>query len=163
MKTMKKKAWRYGSEKSKTPLQYKECGLDDIFLVSGYEEVSTPYGEAIIVKNQDGLHEAIAHHLVASKKALEGKEVRFLRKRMDCTQSGLARLIGVDSQTVARWEKGETKVPGPADRIVRVLYQGFSNDPVTVLDLLQALDSLDAPVSDRQLFENTPSGWKVAA
>ncbi len=160
---MKKKAWRYGTEKPKTPLHYEECGLDEIFLASGYERVSTPYGDAIAIKDQDGLHEAIARHLVASKKALEGKEVRFLRKRMDCTQSGLARLIGVDSQTVARWEKGENKVPGPADRIIRVLYQEFTNNPVTVVELLETLDSLDAPVSDKQLFEDTPSGWKVAA
>ena len=136
---------------------------DDIYLVSGYDIETTPYGEAVTIKNQDGLHDAIARHLLESKKLLSGKEIRFLRKRMDCTQSGLARLMGVDAQTVARWEKGETKVSGPADRIVRVIYNDFAKDPIAITEMLEALDSIDEPVGEKQLFEETPSGWKAAA
>ena len=161
---MKKRTWHYGNERPKQPLHYKECGLDDVFLASGYRKVKTSYGDAVVIKDQDGLHAAIARHLVASKKALSGKEIRFLRKRMDCTQSGLARLIGVDSQTVARWEKGETEnIPGPADRIIRVVYREFAKDPGGVMEMLEALESLDAPLSEMQLFEDTPTGWKAAA
>ena len=160
---MTKEAWRRRGDPKIPPLHYRECGLDDVFLVSGYRREETPYGAAVVIEDQDGLHKAIAHHLVTGRKLLSGREIRFLRKRMDWTQADLARLIGVDAQTVARWEKGESRVPGPADRIIRVAYREFADDPVGVIELLKELEAADAAIPDRRLFEETPSGWKVAA
>src|SRR5438105_1908513 len=71
--------WRYRGEKDKDPLHYVECGLDDIYLVSGYEIVDTPDGPGLSVKNLDELHKAIGYDLVNKKKLLSGKELRFLR------------------------------------------------------------------------------------
>ena len=155
--------WHKTARSRKAAYHYKECGLDDVFLVSGYTVVPTAYGDAVSIMDQDGLHATIARHLIESKKMLSGKELRFLRKRMDCTQSAVARMMGVDAQTVARWEKGETKVSGPADRMMRVIYNDFASDPVAVTEMLEALDSIDEPVGIRQLFESTPEGWKAAA
>lgn len=158
-----RKTWRYGKDKVRPPLHYKQCGLDDIYLCSGYEVRETPHGPAITIKDQDNLHSAIAHHLAVSRKELSGKEIRFLRKRMDLTQSELSRLLGVDSQSVARWEKDECKAPGPADRMLRILYLEFEDEPQSVIGLLKALDETDDPASDKRLFEPTSKGWRAAA
>lgn len=37
------------------------------------------------------------------------KKIKALRKRLGLTQAGLARLVGVAPNTVARWERGESK------------------------------------------------------
>ena len=73
----------------------------NICLLSGYERKVTAYGPAVTIKNLDGLLDAIGEDLVARKKILSGKEIRFLRHQMDITQSDLARLFGCDAQQVA--------------------------------------------------------------
>lgn len=113
---------QFGGGKRKKPYHYTECGLDEVYLVGGYEEHETPYGKGVSVKNVDGLHRAIADWLVCEKKALSGSEIRFLRKQLDLSQSELADLLGTTSQTVARWEKAQFEIPGPADILLRLVY-----------------------------------------
>ena len=111
-----KRGWLLSGEAAKRPYHYKGCGLDDIYLLSGYERKMTAHGMSVTIKNLDGLLRVIGDTLVARKKILDGKEIRFLRHQMDITQSELARLFGCDAQQVARYEKGQSKIPGPADR-----------------------------------------------
>lgn len=155
--------WALEGDGFKEPLHYPECGLDDVYLLNGYEIVETPYGDGIAVKNLDKLREAIALHLAARKKSLTGKEIRFLRKEMDATQSEIARLFDVDGQTVARWEKGESSIPGPALALLRVVFIEHAFGQVKVHDLLKSLDDTDAEPSDRKLFERTNEAWHRAA
>src|SRR5580692_3015243 len=75
--------WRYKGEPLLKPLPYRECGLDDVYLLGGYERVETPHGAGIVVKDLDDLHKAITLYLVSEKKVLSGKELRFLRKQLD--------------------------------------------------------------------------------
>src|SRR5665213_898778 len=106
-------------------------GLDDVYLCSGYEQV--PNGDGtfdITVHDQDGLHRAIGEFLVREKKALSGKELRFLRRQMDVTQSELATLLGTTDQAVARWEKEQTRISGVADTLLRVIYLGHIGDHI---------------------------------
>ena len=155
--------WHYKNEEVKEPLLYTACGLDDIYLLSGYEVRQTPDGETVTIKNLDGLHEAIGRFLVNQKKLLNGKEIRFLRRQMDLTQSEMARLFGCDAQQIARYEKNENKMPGPADRLLRMIYQEHVNRSIQVLELLHAIDELDSKLRDKKVFEETPTGWRKAA
>jgi putative transcriptional regulator len=50
------------------------------------------------------LHKAIALGLVSTKPILSGAEVRFIRKFLELTQVQLAELLGVEAQSVRRWE-----------------------------------------------------------
>jgi len=43
---------------------------------------------------------------------MTGHELREARRAIGLTQEGLAARLGVDSNTVARWERGESKAPG---------------------------------------------------
>jgi DNA-binding transcriptional regulator YiaG len=96
---------------SQRRLSYSESTFCPV-VMSGYELEDTPYGKGISIKNADGLHQAIGMSLVRNKKLLSGKEVRFLRHRMDLTQSELGKLFGTSTQQVARYEKEECEMPG---------------------------------------------------
>lgn len=80
---MTQSGWHHVGEKPKAPYHYTSCGLDDVYLLSGYEIEQTPYGQGVSIKNADDLHTAIGMYLVSGKKLLSGKEVRFLRHQMD--------------------------------------------------------------------------------
>ena len=109
------------------------------------------------------LHRVIGEHLACSKKALTGKEVRFLRKQMDLTQSELGRLVGLDAQSVARWEKGQRGLKkGPAELLLRVGYAGTDQGNIDPLAILRRLDELDAPARERRVFKETNNGWRTA-
>lgn len=155
--------WHHAGEKQKAPYHYTACGLDDVYLMSGYEIEETPYGKGVSVKNADDLHEAIGTLLVNNKKVFSGKEIRFLRHQMDLTQSELARLFGTSTQQVARYEKGESEMPGPADRILRLLYNEHVQKDIQVRSLLTVLDEMDDRTNGKMFFERHHGDWKKAA
>jgi DNA-binding transcriptional regulator YiaG len=159
-----KTEFAYGDECDRPPYHYTLCGLDDIYLVSGYELTTTPYGEGVVVHNMDGLHQAIGEHLAESKKELSPKELRFLRHEMDLTQAELGDLLRVADQTVARWEKGETVIPGPADMMVRAFYLEHVHKQLPLRELAKCLREIDEPaVPEKQIFKSTEEGWQLAA
>lgn len=153
-------------EEIKEPFHYKGCGLDGIYLINGYKIHETEYGKGVSIKNLDGLLDAIAEYVVEGKKVLGGKEIRFLRLRMDITQSEMGRLLGMSAQQVARWEKDQSQIPGPADRLLRVIYTHHIGRSFDLRDLLKCLDEQDAPMNDKAVFINPDEngdGWKRAA
>ena len=54
-------------------------------------------------------------------------------------------------------------MPGPADRVLRMLYRDHLDDDCPARSLLEALDELDGRISERQVFSETDDGWKSAA
>jgi putative transcriptional regulator len=155
--------WMLDEEPPQEPIRYTGCGLDDIWLASGYETEELDGETVISVNDLDGLLVAIGRYLVQRKKILSSKEIRFLRLQMDLTQSGLARLVGCDAQQIARYEKGQNKMPGSVDRLLRMLYREHLNDPIFVQEFLAMVDDMDGRMTDKQVFEPTSEGWKIAA
>ncbi len=146
--------------------QYKQCGLDNIYLVNGVTRRPTPRGEVIHIEDVKGLHAAIGQMLVQERKRLNGRELRFLRHEINLTQENLAALLGTEAQNVARWEKGRTKVPpGPADRLIRLLYQEHANGNKAILEPLRELAELDEILNDDEIspvmFNDGAHGWEV--
>jgi DNA-binding transcriptional regulator YiaG len=147
-----------------TMYQYTLCGLDYVYLVNGYVRQETPHGTAVSVQDVEGLHRAIADDIIRNRAQLSGQEIRFLRKEMDLSQSNLAVLLGVDSQTVARWEKNASNIHGSADRLLRVLYEfNVCGDECVrrVVDILKDMDEREH--GPQRQFRETESGWKIAA
>lgn len=156
----RKRGWRHRGERDKEPLHYTACGLDDIYLLSGYEVERTEHGEGTSVRNADQLHRAIGRHLASQKKALTPKELRFLRVSMDLSQSNLGKMLGLSSQQVARWEKGQCEISGPADVLIRGLFIQFDGGKLDLQGLAKAIDEMEAPVSEKSFFENTGDNWE---
>lgn len=142
---------------------YTRCGLDYVYLSNGYRLHETSHGRGVAIEDVDGLHRSIAADIVRHRAQLQGQDVRFLRKEMDLSQQGLAILMGVDAQTVARWEKGRTTIPGPADRLLRVIYERQVNGSSDVAQVIAALNDLDDRQHDTRTFHETSEGWRVAA
>jgi DNA-binding transcriptional regulator YiaG len=152
------------------PLHYTACGLDDVYLVNGFTRETIDGEQFTTIENMDILWKAIARHLVTKKKVLAPKEIKYLRGQMDLTQAELAHLVRVSDQTIARWEKGETSIQGPADFMVRVLYLASPRaqpEGQKVLDkLLEVIERVVA--SDEQpkkpvVFIHRMKSWKETA
>jgi putative transcriptional regulator len=145
--------------------QYTECGLDDVYLVNGFTVVESPRGSAIQIENVEGLHRIIGLILVNEKKALSGKEVRFLRHELSLTQQSLGAILGVDAQTIARWEKGETdRVTPAADRLLRLIYLEKVEGNPAICEPLQRISELDESLGEQGdlLFVDDPdAGWRL--
>ena len=52
---------------------------------------------------------------------MTGRELRYIRRKLALTQAALAEAIGVTSNTIARWERGEMSISEPAARLLEKL------------------------------------------
>ena len=142
---------------------YRQCGLEDVYLVNGFVREPTPYGETVKIHDIDGLHSAIGMNLIQNKKELAGAEIRFLRHELDLSQRTLGGLLGKSSQTVARWEKEQTPIDSTADRLLRLLYDAKSGGSrkSKIRELLEDLAELDSGIEGGPMqFEDTEEGWQ---
>jgi len=157
--------FKYGAaEAAQEPYHYTMCGLDDVYLLNGVTFENTPYGEGVTIQNVDGLHKAIGKYLVTEKKALNGKEIRFLRHEMDLTQAELGDRLRVADQTIARWEKDEFPIRAPEEMLLRLAYLLDGRCQLQYDKLADALRKIDeSRPHERQLFVPTRDGWEPAA
>lgn len=141
---------------------YKACGLDNIYLKNGFIEKKTPSGNAVSIKDIDGLHKAIACDLVAHEYPLLGREFRFLRIELNLSQKALGQLFEKTDQTIALWEKGERPIPALADKAIRDLYmESIGESPIA--KLLEKLSQMDRRVCELNLqLEETDTGWQAS-
>lgn len=139
---------------------YRECGLPNVYLVNGYREIKTPEGSGIAIEDVEGLHMAIARDIVDTKPILSGPEVRFIRKFLDLTQSELADLLGVEDQSVRRWEKID-RVPKQADHGVRLVFRDLTHRTDTPLaELVRRIAQAREPRRVSYRFQPRAHAWK---
>lgn len=145
---------------------YTECGLDNVYLDSGFQYVEDPDGRCVAFQDIDGLHQAIGDALVNHKENLTGKEVRFLRTEMLMSQVKLAKLLQVSEQAVHRWENGKSALPKPAEQLIRLLYREHINDK-SKLSIRAGLEhdaNLEDAIDDAErlmLQKPASDGWQV--
>ena len=144
---------------AKKLFHYRLSGLDGIYLADGFEVVTSHRGQGITFHDIDGLHRAIGRHLVASRKRLSGKELRFLRRDMNLTQVDLGRMMDVSGQQVARWEKGQSNLPGAADTMMRLVYAEFIGAPMKPMAVLRLIETLPPDRPKREVFVSK-RGWR---
>lgn len=103
----------------KKQFHYTACGLDNVWLDSGYRIKQTKHGEAVAVNDVDGLHKLIALQLVDKPGRLTGKEFRFLRAQLGLSQEATGQLLGFTENAVSLWER-KNAVPVACDKWLRV-------------------------------------------
>jgi transcriptional regulator with XRE-family HTH domain len=54
---------------------------------------------------------------------MSNRELLKIRKRLGLTQKQLAEKIGVRSNTIARWERGEVKISEPVSKLIHMIAQ----------------------------------------
>lgn len=144
---------------------YKACGLDNVYLLNGFTiHEDDGYGKSVSFEDIEGLHRAIGTMLINAPRPLTGKEMRFLRKEMELSQETLAKLFGVDVQTVANWEKGKTKTKELGDRLLRLLYVEYIQANPHICDLLESLSqSIDGKLEKLNFERGECGDWRQAA
>lgn len=144
---------------------YTESGLPYVWLADGYRLEPTAYGEALSIQDADGLHRAIARWVAESLPQLCGREVKFLRLELDCTQAELAGRLGATEQTVSLWERQPSKpIPAAADRLLRLLVEAWLDDGQLLSHAMARVQraAAHAPVV-RQPFRRGRKDWRAAA
>ena len=139
---------------------YTDGGLRNVWLANGYEIKQTPYGEGVSFHNLDGLTTSICIALTKKAGVLTGIEFRYIRSAgMLVSQPALCKLMGIDGQSVARWEK-TGKVPKWADKLVRLLYlaQAQGNEPISAaVDRVKTVERL---IKQKIVVKESRGQWK---
>jgi len=140
---------------------YTESGLQNVYLTNGYRTKKTAHGDAIAIVDADGLHEAIGRR-IAAKSYMTGAEFRFLRKELDLSQSRFANWIGMTEDAISLWER-RGRVPKMACRFMQTMYLEKVDGNVHVAETVERLANMDREEAERMVFEDTESGWRMAA
>lgn len=128
---------------------YTDGGLKNVWLQNGFEIRKTPYGKGVAIHDIDGLTKAICLALTNKSSPLSGVEFHYVRSGgMLLSQAGLASMMGVDAQTITRWEKNG-RLPKWTDKLIRVLF-------IAHVDGDQAISSVIARISkvERLIHQN---------
>lgn len=142
---------------------YRSCGLDNVYLLNGFEVRELGGSESVAIHDLEGLHRAIAEQLIEKPAPLTGSEFRFLRVEMDFSQKALGNLLGVTDQAVANWEKGQTnKIPLSADTLVRLLArERLLKREGNIFEFVRDMSDLDCHVDGAALeLVETEQGWQ---
>jgi DNA-binding transcriptional regulator YiaG len=140
--------------------QYTDGGLRNVWLANGYEIKKTPFGEGVAFHNLDGLTTSICIALTKKAGVLTGSEFRYIRSAgMLLSQPALGKLLGIDGQSVARWEK-TGKVPKWADKLVRLVFlaQAQGNEPIS--SAVERVKTVERLVKQRIVVKESRGQWK---
>jgi DNA-binding transcriptional regulator YiaG len=143
---------------------YDTCGLDNVFLVNGYDEINTAEGKAVSIHRLDELHQVISENIVNLPRRLNGKEFRFLRIELDMSQKAMGNLMGKKDQSIAKWEKDEVTIPKLADAAIRQLYIESIGKKSKLRAIFDMYNKLDRSQQEREMrFAENEKGWSSAA
>jgi DNA-binding transcriptional regulator YiaG len=138
---------------------YTDGGLRNVWLANGFEIKKTPFGDAVTFHDSEGLTQAICQALAAKIGVLTGVELRYIRSAgMGLSQPALGKLMGIDGQSIARWEKSG-KVPRWADKLVRLLYaaQAQGNEPIC--RVVERIKTVERIVRQRIVVQEDHGHW----
>jgi len=129
--------------------RYTLCGLDNVYLCSGFTQEKINGEIYTSVKNAEDLHMIIALRLSALRRPLLGKEITFLRKQLRITQEELAKHFDVSRKTVSEYEREISRMPRPSQMLLQInvakslfdiIHQMHNNDDPSVVQFLPAID-----------------------
>ena len=138
---------------------YTDGGLRNVWLANGFEIKKTPFGDAVTFHDSDGLTQAICQALAAKIGVLTGVELRYIGSAgMGLSQPVLGKLMGIDGQSIARWEKSG-KVPRWADKLVRLMYaaQAQGNEPIC--RVMERIKTVERIVRQRIVVQEDRGHW----
>ena len=139
--------------------QYTDGGLQNVWLVNGFEIRQTPFGEAVSFHDIDGLTEAICLTLTRKIGLLSGMEFRYIRSAgMLLSQESLGQQFGIVDQTIARWEK-EDRVPRWADNLIRLFYGAHAQGNEPIRRAVDRVKTVDRLINQRIVIEESQGHW----
>jgi len=139
---------------------YTDGGLRNVWLANGYEITQTPYGEGVSFHNLDGLTRSICMALTRKASPLTGAEFRYIRSAgMLVSQPALGKSMGIDGQSVARWEK-TSKVPLWADKLARLLYAAQVNGDEPIAKAVERIKTVERLIKQKIVVRESRGQWR---
>ena len=138
---------------------YTDGGLRNVWLANGYQVKKTPYGDAVAIHDLEGLTEAICIALSQKMGVLTGVEFRYIRSAgMLLSQPALGKLMGIDGQSIARWEKSG-KVPRWADKLHRLFYAAHAQGNEPIRRAVDRIKTVERLVKQRIVVQEDKGHW----
>ena len=138
---------------------YTDGGLRNVWLENGYEIRKTPQGEGVAFHDLDGLTSAVCLALADKAGVLTGVEFRHMRAAgMLLSQPALGKLMGIDGQAIARWEK-TGKVPRWADKLVRLLFLAHAQGKEPIRRAVERIKTVERLVKQRIVVQERKGRW----
>src|SRR5215213_1114291 len=109
--------------RSQQTYRYKECGLDNVYLLNMEFRVCDACGIKVPrLKRMPELHATIARAIAMQPCPLRGQDVRFLRKQLGYSAKEWATLLRTNTSTLSRWENNQQEMGTQSDTLIRLLY-----------------------------------------
>jgi DNA-binding transcriptional regulator YiaG len=139
---------------------YTDGGLRNVWLANGYQIKKTPFGEGVSFHNLEGLTRTICVALTRKAGLLTGAEFRYIRNAgMLLSQPALGTLMGIDGQSIARWEKN-SKVPLWADKLVRLLYAAQAEGNESIAKAVERIKTVELLVKQMIVVKESRGQWR---
>jgi DNA-binding transcriptional regulator YiaG len=139
---------------------YTDGGLRNVWLADGYAITHTPHGEGVAIADVDGLTKAICLALTQKAGVLTGVEFRHMRSAgMLLSQPALGKLMGIDGQSIARWEKSG-KVPLWANKLLRLLFLAHANGNESIRHAVDRIQTVERLVKQRIVVHARKGHWE---
>jgi DNA-binding transcriptional regulator YiaG len=142
--------------------RWDDMGLKNVWLANGYTLHDTSYGRGVSFEDVEGLTRAVCLALARKPGKLTGAEFRYIRQAgLSMSQPSLGKVLGVDAQSIARWEKSG-KVPKWANRMVRLIHEAHADGDVAIRRVVERINDIDRLVNRRIVLEQTTRrGWQM--
>ena len=129
--------------------QYKESGLDNIYLIGLTVEECQQCGDiSAWIPKLNKLHRAIARAIVMKPSPLSGEEIRFLRTERELKAKDFAALLSIDPVTLSRWENNQQHPSSQNDSFIRTVYVVLFNEQTQQLFPESLIKALSVPINN---------------
>jgi transcriptional regulator with XRE-family HTH domain len=131
------------------PFHFVDCGLDNVYLV-GIRYFEEPDGRILAeIPAVKHLMQMIACDVVSSPLDLTGDEIRFLRKRLGKKAAEYCRYLGIEPETLSRIENGKQPISSQVQKLARLSYCVFSEDPKLIASARDIFQSMLEDISQK--------------
>jgi DNA-binding transcriptional regulator YiaG len=144
--------------------RYTESGLPNVALLSvEVRRCAKCKTSEVAIPGVAALHRAIAHTLIRKASRFTGEEVRFLLEFLGITGVAFAARMGVEPETVSRWQTGREPMGPGSDRLLRLLVANAQPVDQYPSEFLETIDG-DAPVkAERVRMTHRGAVWNADA
>jgi len=141
------------------PFHYTGCGLSNAYLLNGY---SFDDDGNLFIEDIHGLHKAIGLSLVYKQTKLKASEIRFMRYYLDWSQKTLGNHLGVDHQSVMRWESSKTLIPKPVERLLKAIFYEYIYGDQRFVDIIDEISDIDNDRVEKDINLTHTDVWEAA-
>jgi transcriptional regulator with XRE-family HTH domain len=132
------------------PFHFTDSGLDNIYLIGIKYFVDEEGNSVAEIPALKQLMSLIARDIVLSPLDLNGQEIRFLRKRIGKKATEFCTYLGMEPETLSRIENDRISITIPVQKLSRLVYCTFSEDPALVNCAKSIFQSIMEDMSRKQ-------------